>query len=301
VTTPRVSIVLPTYNGARFLAESVDSCLAQTFTDFELVVVVDGSTDHTVELLGRYHDPRLRVLVTQNQGLPSALNTGFAATRGPLLSWTSDDNLFLPDALAEMVRYLDAHPAAPMVCTDCLLINDTGATTGYSSSMWASFLYRREAAEQAGPYRPEFRLVEDVDFFLRLQHHGGPIERISTPLYKYRVHDGSLSATQLHRRHMASLRLHYDLVRRGIEGLDLEELFVDRLRKAAMHRDAETLAAIVAFARTERLPFADRLDLLRRLLETPPGWLANRLQIAVASRVTRARQRLGLLAWRRQQ
>jgi glycosyltransferase involved in cell wall biosynthesis len=296
---PRVSIVLPTYNGERFLKESVNSCLSQSFRDLELIVVVDGSTDGTRGLLASYRDERLRVVDRENRGLPTSLNDGFAAARGELLSWTSDDNVYLPEAVATMVAYLDAHADAPMVCTDCIVIDERGRPIGYSDETWACFLYRRHAAELAGPYRPEFRLVEDVDFFLRLQHYAGPIERIRSPHYRYRVHGGSLSAQQLDRRHYVSLTLHYDLVMRGVEQLDVRELFFDRLSRTAMHGDSEAIERILDFARAKAVPFLPELELRASLLRTRPGWLVNRLAIALGSRATRARRMLKLLRARR--
>ena len=151
---PRVSVILPTYNGARHLREAIDTCLQQTFSDFELVVVVDGSTDTTREILTTYTDPRLVIAVQENQGLPRALNSGFACARGEYWSWTSDDNAFLPRALEVMVDYLDAHPDVPMVCTDFLRINNAGRTTGYDEQNWACFLYRACIARRVGEYRP---------------------------------------------------------------------------------------------------------------------------------------------------
>src|ERR1019366_6005572 len=190
---PSISIILPTYNGAAYIRESVDSCLNQSFQDLELIVVVDGSPDDTETILSSYSDRRLRVFKQSNQGLPSALNAGFAQARGRFFSWTSDDNIYLPDAMAVMWQYLQEHPQAAMVCTDCLSIDEAGRIFSYNRHTWACFLYRAEAAALAGPYRPEFRLVEDVDFFLRLRHFAGPIERIPRPYYKYRAHKASLS------------------------------------------------------------------------------------------------------------
>lgn len=280
---PSISIILPTYNGAAYIRESVDSCLSQSFQDLELIVVVDGSTDNTEAILGSYSDPRLRVFKRNNQGLPAALNAGFAQARGHFLSWTSDDNIYLPEAMAVMCQYLQEHPRTAMVCTDCLIIDDSGRTVSYNRQTWACFLYRAEAAALAGPYRPEFRLVEDVDFFLRLQYHAGPIERIPRPYYKYREHKGSLSSVQVAKRQFVSLRLHYDLVTRGVERLDLEELFWDRLSISALYRDHQSMDAIVQFAQEHDAPFARELATRRDFLKTPAGWLWNRLIIAARS------------------
>src|ERR1022692_2808232 len=108
--SPEISIVLPTYNGAAYIRESLDSCLNQTFQDFELIVVVDGSTDNTEAILNSYSDPRLHVFKQNNMGLPTALNAGFAQAHGRFFSWTSDDNIYLPEAMAVMWQYLQEHP-----------------------------------------------------------------------------------------------------------------------------------------------------------------------------------------------
>ena len=124
--SPSISIILPTYNGATYIRESLDSCLNQSFQDLELIVVVDGSTDDTEAILSSYSDPRLHVFKQDNQGLAVALNAGSAQARGRFLSWTSDDNIYLPEAMAVMWQHLQEHPQAAMVCTDCLVIDDSG-------------------------------------------------------------------------------------------------------------------------------------------------------------------------------
>ncbi len=112
MNTPTVSIVLPCYNGARFLAASLDSILAQTFTDWELIIVNDHSTDASPQIANQYaaRDPRIRVIHNEtNLKLPASLNVGFGAARAPYLTWTSDDNMAKPDWLSTLVEYLNAH------------------------------------------------------------------------------------------------------------------------------------------------------------------------------------------------
>src|SRR5262249_46225588 len=185
---------------------------------------------------------------------------------------------------AVMHRYLEEHPQVPMVCADCLIIDDRGTTFSYTRNTWACFLYRAEAAALAGPYRPDFPLLEDLDFFLRLAHAAGPIARIPEPHYKYRQHAGSLSAKQAAKRQLVSLRLHYDLVTRGVERLDLKELFWDRLSTSALYRDHESMDAMVQFAEEKKQPFVAELAARRDFLKTPTGWLWNRLIIAARSK-----------------
>src|SRR5438034_11794938 len=101
-----ITIVLPTHNGAKYLRESIESCLGQTYHNLELVVVDDASSDATPDVIAEYSDPRLiSVRHGQNRGLPEALNTGFAHSRGHYLTWTSDDNRYAPEARAEMAAF----------------------------------------------------------------------------------------------------------------------------------------------------------------------------------------------------
>lgn len=205
-TTPLVSIVLPTYNGVAYLRESIDSCLAQTYSNWELIVVDDCSSDATPEIIASYTaaDPRIRSIRHEsNRRLPAALNTGHALARGSYLTWTSDDNRFLPTALAEMTRFLEEHPAVGLVYADSVLIDDNGeylkdwpaqpaSRLAYVNAVGACFLYRRSVYEAVGAYDERQFLAEDWDFWLRAsyQFQLAPLHRI---LYQYRWHDQSLT------------------------------------------------------------------------------------------------------------
>ncbi|HML21302.1 MAG TPA: glycosyltransferase, partial [Aggregatilinea sp.] len=204
---PRVSIVMPTYNGERFLAESIQSCLDQTFTDWELIVVDDASTDGTRAIAERFaaQDSRITVLHHDtNKKLPQALNTGYEATRGEYISWTSDDNHYRPAALAEMVDYLDAHPEAAAVYTDFTLMDDQGQPGAYrrvqptfalmyKQCVGQSFLHRRSLWKAVGRYADDVFLAEDYDFWLRASAHG-ELHPLHRDLYLYRMHGGTLTS-----------------------------------------------------------------------------------------------------------
>lgn len=287
---PLVSIVLPTYNGARYIRECIDSCLNQTLHDLELIVVVDGSTDNTEDILRSYEDPRLRILKTPNRGQALAMNTGFEIAQGELWSWTSDDNVYFPDAFEVMVRQIQTHPEVAAVSTDCLVINESGKAISYEELPWQCFLYRAEAGRKVGPHRPEARIIEDLDFFLRLRHFGGPIVRISRPYLKYRVHKNMVTRTKAAERPLASLKLNYDLAACGIVDVDLRWLFLDRMSQAALYRNHEAMEKIVEFAREVRAPFVDLLDRKKSFLRSRHGWLLNRTEIAL---ISQARKILG--------
>ena len=119
MTAPRVSVLIPTWNRVQVVPGAVASVLDQTFADFEIVVVVDGSTDGTADVLRRtFDDPRLRILEKANGGLASARNAGVAAARGDLIALLDDDDRCLPERIACQVRALDANPGAALCLSD---------------------------------------------------------------------------------------------------------------------------------------------------------------------------------------
>ena len=196
--TPRVSVVLPTYNHAHFLPQAVASVLAQTFADFELIIVNDGSTDGTRDYLATITDSRVRVVHQENQRLPRALNNGFQAARGELLTWTSADNYCAPVFLEALVAALDAHPDASLAIGAFAFVDAANRIRGVHrvadlslpaflsiNPGVAAFLYRRHCLETVGPYEPELNGAEDWDMWLRIvERH--PAVAVPELLYYYR-------------------------------------------------------------------------------------------------------------------
>lgn len=219
MSDPVVSIVLPTHNGARFLRQAVESCLAQTFRQWELILVDDASTDETPRLIreSAAADPRIRsVRHETNRKLPGALNSGFALAQGKYLTWTSDDNAYRPHALARMVEFLDARPDVAVVYADYAVIDEQGDVTSlrvvgpterlvFGNAVGACFLYRRVVHETIGGYAEDLFLSEDYDFWLRVSGRFR-LERLDEDLYLYRRHPGSLTATAKDRIALAGER-----------------------------------------------------------------------------------------------
>ncbi len=203
---PLVSIVLPTYNRAALLPQSVDSILGQTERDLELLIVDDGSGDETREYAARMReqDPRVGYMREQNLGLPRALNNGFRAARGEFWTWTSDDNRYFPEAIERLSGYLRGHPEAGLVYGDMIQRREQGLVfnpPAYRDTFWrnslfgAAFLYRAAAARQAGEYDASLRMVEDYDFMLRLSYVA-EVGHWPYIIYEYGEHEESLTSTR---------------------------------------------------------------------------------------------------------
>ena len=207
----KISIVLPCYNGAKMIGEAIESVIAQTYKDWELIIVNDCSTDNTLEVAESFaaKDKRIRVFSNEkNSKLPATLNHGFREARGEYWTWTSDDNLLLPTMLEEMSAYLDTHPEVGMVVSDRYTIDEKGDVIEEvrvpddlnesilsNNGVGASFMYRSDVAKQAGPYSEELFLVEDYEYWIRLSFIT-QLAVLHKYLYKYRAHGGSLSATR---------------------------------------------------------------------------------------------------------
>lgn len=222
---PKVSIVLPVYNGERYLRQAVDSILSQSCTDWELIIVDDCSVDKTADIVDQYclFDSRIHVIHNkENQKLPKSLNIGFAAAKGQYLTWTSDDNRYMPNALETMAGYLDLHKDVYMVRGKMDIIDSNNSIIGqgedYSNEkmylyncLGACFMYRGEVYQKIGDYNVDTFCVEDYDYWLRVLECFGSIASVNKTLYQYRRHQDSLSETRKKQVHdqLTKLRIRY--------------------------------------------------------------------------------------------
>ncbi len=208
-TTPRVSVLMTTYNGAGTIRDSIDSVLRQSFSDFELVVVDDASTDATPTILVGIDDARMRILHPgRNLGVVGARNFGFAACRGAYIAAHDHDDLSRPERLAQQVALLDAEPGIVLAATEVELeqngrLSHSGhAAQGDPLAMrwlllvdnpltWSSVMVRSDAVRRLGQFvRPEYELADDFDLYHRLLRVGD-IVRLNAPLVVYRWHDAN--------------------------------------------------------------------------------------------------------------
>ncbi len=206
MTSPLISIVLPVYNGARYLSEAIESILAQSYVHWELLIVDDASTDATPQTISSFvaRDSRITGIPNpKNRKLPGSLNVGFAHARGDFLTWTSDDNYYRPTALAEMVQALQLQPEVDLVYASYTMIDADGGPRGevrawhpkllgFRNIVGACFLYRRRVYDRLGGYNEGLFLVEDYEYWVRAAGQFR-IARIEADLYCYRLHEGSLT------------------------------------------------------------------------------------------------------------
>lgn len=206
---PLVSIVLPVYNGEKYLKTAIESILKQSYKNWELIIIDDCSTDGTSDIVKEFEkkDPRVKCYRNEiNLKLPRSLNKGFSIAKGEYFTWTSDDNICKESMLEVLVNTLEEKPEIGMVYSDYVVIDAEGneietfkeADPDYlihGNVCGASFLYRREIANKIGEYDAAMFLAEDYDYWIRI-YSKTEILHIKDILYFYRVHDQSLTETR---------------------------------------------------------------------------------------------------------
>jgi glycosyltransferase involved in cell wall biosynthesis len=216
-SSPRVSVLMPACNAARWLPAALDSALAQTFTDFEVLLVDDGSTDATGAVADAYaaRDPRVRVIHQANAGLPAARNVAIAAARGDLLALLDADDEWLPEHLAQAVAALDADPALGLVHADIQRIDAAGQPLArHGPPRWRGVadpfaalalrrehvscptaVFRRRCIDVVGAFDLQFTGLgcEDRDLWLRIVERF-PVRYLDRVTARYRMHAGSMSS-----------------------------------------------------------------------------------------------------------
>ncbi len=280
--SPLVSVVLPTYNGAAYLRNSLASCLGQTYARLEVIVVVDGSQDQTLQVLQEFSDPRLVVVCHErNRGLSAALNTGFGQARGTYLTWTSDDNFYAPDAVERLVRFLQADPSVQFAYADFYEVDEKGQVLRErrtsepealrrTNPVACCFLYHRTVMERVGPYHEDARLAEDFEYWVRV-YRSCRMAHYPGALYYYRIHSGSLSGKVYNK---------YEALRVCARA---RRKFIPISRRSYFRQMA---AAYIeeAFARYRNRALEGVPGCVVKGLAYDPAWLTNRGVIAILAR-----------------
>jgi glycosyltransferase involved in cell wall biosynthesis len=216
------------YNSERYLRETLDSVLGQTFRDFEFIIVNDGSTDRSLEILQEYaqRDGRIRIISRGNTGIVVAANEGIAAARGEYLARTDSDDVSAPTRFEKQAAYLDAHPECVLLGSRVIETDPNGIAVSESGHAlaheeidrqlltayggWAvlqpTTMMRTAAVRAVGGYRGRYNISEDHDLFVRLAERG-KVANLPEPLLRYRRRLDGATNTHLHQLSEAKEKL----------------------------------------------------------------------------------------------
>jgi hypothetical protein len=259
---PVVSFVMSVRDGERYLAAAIDSVLEQSFTDFELVVIDDGSTDSSPRILDEYASSDARVLVHrhENVGLVTSLNRGVAYARSALIARLDADDVARPDRLERQVGYLMRHPEVGLVGGAAVFIDETGrafaegrypagdaeirdAFSTTTPFVHSAVTMRREVFDAAGGYRAAFLYAEDLDLWLRI----GAVSRLANldeTVVSYRIHSQQITVMQLEQQSLSTLgaRVASQALAQGRPDPFAEAMLVDRQALLAAGASTEDMA-----------------------------------------------------------
>jgi glycosyltransferase involved in cell wall biosynthesis len=212
---PKVTVVIPTYNSGHFLGDSIQSVLTQTFQDFEIIIVDDGSTDNTKEVVQSFTDLRLGYVYQENEGVSVARNYGFRLSSGNDVIFLDSDDVLLQDTLRKCVNVLDNYPEAGLCYGQVNMMDEDGYIFRVRKSSFAhnsgivdqknqirellftcrittsAALIRHQCLNEVGAFHEKLRISEDRHMFIRIAKKF-PVAYLAEPLIKYRVHTDQL-------------------------------------------------------------------------------------------------------------
>ena len=306
--TPAVSVIIPAYNAARYIGETLDSVFAQTFTDYEVIVVNDGSpdTEQLEAVLAPYAD-RIRYVEQENRGLSGARNTAIRHARGEFVALLDSDDKWLPEYLAVQVAAMRRDPTCDVYYPDAIIFGDSipagrRFTDSFPSSGEVTFerlltqecnvmvcaIIRRETLLRVGMFDESLRSSEDFDLWLRIVKSGGRICYHEQPLAYYRRHGANLSGNVLWMRTYI-----FQVLDKAVNSYDLSETelaAIDRRRRlidaeAAMYEGrhaflgGDTRAAMNHLAQANEVYNSHRIKLAMRLLRVAPRTLLRAYRV----------------------
>lgn len=253
---PAASVLMPVYNAELYIEAAVASVLAQTFQDFELLLLNDGSTDGTLQKLEKFaaQDTRCKIISGPNVGIVATLNKGLGLAQGALIFRMDADDICLPTRFHEQVDYMAQHPECVLLGSSVYLIDDAGrrimrmqAPTDHRSIDRANlrgdgahmchptWLMRSAVIAQIGGYREVCRHAEDLDFLLRLAEVG-ELHNLASPLVLYRQHAASIGYAKRNEQVAATHRAIYEACqRRGMPPPQFTDAQNAPLTLAAIH------------------------------------------------------------------
>jgi glycosyltransferase involved in cell wall biosynthesis len=263
---PHISVVLPVWNGERFLADAVESILSEGLDSLELIVVDDGSTDSSALIAAGFarRDPRVSVLTIEHAGIASALNAGIAAARGRYIARMDSDDISMPSRLQKQFAYLEANPECVAVGCAIEFIDESGASIGarvfpaeheaiadaFLNSLSAPLAHptvmaRREALLAVGGYRNDRVPSEDFDLWIRLSEYGR-LANLPQALLRYRRHVATVGVREREGQLVMGARLVNEArTKRGLRPLRPRRITAGKNVRARYHFECARIALLV--------------------------------------------------------
>ncbi len=273
-----IAIVIPCFNGGDFLSESLESLFAQTYQNWEAVLVDDGSTDPvTLSLLEKIDHPKVKVHQhTKNRGLAATRNTGIRMTNAPIIMTLDQDDHIMPDALEVVIRYFEEAPEVDVFYPDVIHFGEENRIRvnpefDFPSLVSCHFIqaqspFRRSVFNKAGGYCEHETLrmgMEDVDFWYGVLETGACFRRLPKPVYRYRMHAGTLSRGIQQRNNYEIRRFIADQHRKLLKG---------RLRQEFLQIGAVRSYRTAIACRDWRKALLNSFRLCRHCLWPPKMW-----------------------------
>lgn len=238
---PKISVVMSAYNEEKYVKDAIESILAQSYGDYELIIINDGSTDRTREIVESFKDPRILLVNQENRGLIRSLNRGIGMARGEYIARHDADDISRPERFAAEAAYLDLHGDVALVGTQAYHMTENGRDVkaykapaldyaGIKECLWrgdipichGTIMCRKKCLEEIGLYREKLDLVEEYDLFFRIAEKY-PMVNIEEPFYRIRMHEGSICAVNrvdINRRYEFVKRLAEERKAHGTDSLD---------------------------------------------------------------------------------
>jgi len=292
---PKISIIMPVYNGASFIGDSIHSVLAQTHQDWELIIIDDGSTDGSRKIVESFKDARIQYDYQENAGVSAARNKAIRLSQGKWLAFIDADDVWLPEKLSAQLPFCSS---SDLVFSDCYFIKEGTQTTelfSASSSIPANrdpglsyllshnnfiplltVIAKKESVVAAGMFDHGIKHGEDFDLWLRMKAQGAQFAYIGRPLGAYRVHPSSASSD-----YGKMIYGDYALLKKYIS-LDLP------MKEVARSRSKIILKHYLTYMRIATLPFGDRIKLLIKSVDASyaPKFVLSQILFTIFPRLT---------------
>lgn len=327
---PQISVIMPVYNGADYVRKAIESVLNQTISDWELIVVDDGSTDDTLNVLMSFTDSRISVIQQANQGSSVARNTGLANAQGKYIAFLDADDLYLPNALAEYAAFLEGHPEYDVVYADGWFC-DVNDKPLLKISQRRSGTYTGDILEQVliaadiigfpvctlarytiikkhkVSFDPTLHIVEDWDFWIYLARWAR-FGYLDKPLCLYRVHLNNITHAQSNLRTAMLVRNRLKIMHESwFDTLSIatQVKFFLNLLNGHLAYDASQQEEVITSAPFQALPPEQRAWLLRMVAtkhivqNTATAFTQSCLETAIIIYPKRESAHLLLFLWKR--